>query len=63
MTNKELQKKLDFLKNKLSEANKVNDVEVIDKCVDELNSLWDKAGVQMLKNKTQEDSNSESSLK
>ncbi len=47
MTNKELQKKLDFLKNKLSEANKVNDVEVIDKCVDELNSLWDKAGVQM----------------
>ena len=50
MTNEELQKKLDLLKSKLSKANKENNVELVDKCVDELNSLWDKASVDMLKN-------------
>ena len=50
MTNEELQKKLDLLKSKLSKANKENDVELVDKCVDELNSLWDKASVDMLNN-------------
>tara|TARA_R100001163_G_C5017226_1_gene161164 strand:+ start:189 stop:383 length:195 start_codon:yes stop_codon:yes gene_type:complete len=50
MTNEELQKKLDLLRNKLSEANKIGDVELIDKYVDELNDLWDKASVEMLEN-------------
>jgi len=50
MTNEELQKKLDLLKSKLSKANKENDVELVDKCVDELNSLWEQAGKEMLKN-------------
>tara|TARA_Y100001973_G_C4935930_1_gene203299 strand:- start:32 stop:226 length:195 start_codon:yes stop_codon:yes gene_type:complete len=50
MTNEELQKKLDLLRNKLSEANKMGDVELIDKYVDELNDLWDKASVEMLEN-------------
>ena len=47
---KNFKKKLDLLKSKLSKANKENDVELVDKCVDELNSLWDKASVDMLKN-------------
>ena len=50
MTKEELQKKLDLLRNKLSEANKMGDVELIDKYVDELNDLWDKASVEMLEN-------------
>lgn len=50
MTNEELQKKLDLLRNKLSEANKIGDVELIDKYVDELNDLWDKASLEMLEN-------------
>jgi methanogenic corrinoid protein MtbC1 len=50
MTNEELQKKLDLLRNKLSEANKIGDIELIDKYVDELNDLWDKASLEMLEN-------------
>jgi len=50
MTNEELQKKLDLLKDRLSKANKDNDIELVNLCVDELNSLWDKASVDMLKN-------------
>ena len=50
MTNKELQKKLDLLKTKLSKATRENDTELIDKYVDELNALWEEAGKEMLKN-------------
>jgi len=50
MTNEELQKKLDLLKNKLSKANRENNKELTYKYVDELNALWDKASVEMLKN-------------
>tara|TARA_R110002020_G_scaffold221685_3_gene429812 strand:+ start:387 stop:575 length:189 start_codon:yes stop_codon:yes gene_type:complete len=50
MTNEELQKKLELLQTKLSEANRENDTERINKYVDELNALWDKASVEMLKN-------------
>ena len=50
MTNEELQKKLDLLKTKLSKATKENDTELVDRYVDELNALWDKASVDMLKN-------------
>ena len=50
MTNEELQKKLDLLKTKLSKANRENDTVRIGKYVDELNALWDKASVEMLKN-------------
>jgi len=50
MTNEELQEKLNSLKNKLSEANQNNDKKLINKYVDELNELWDKASVTMLKN-------------
>ena len=50
MTNEELQKKLDLLKTKLSKATRENNTELIDKYVDELNALWDKASVEMLKN-------------
>ena len=50
MTNEELQEKLNNLKNKLSEANRNNDKNLINKYVDELNELWDKASVEMLRN-------------
>ena len=50
MTNEELQEKLNSLKNKLSKANQNNDKKLINKYVDELNELWDKASVTMLKN-------------
>ena len=50
MTNEELQEKLNSLKNKLSEANQNNDKKLINKYVDELNELWDKASVEMLRN-------------
>ena len=50
MTNEELQKKLDLLKNKLSKANRENNKELTERYVDELNALWDKASVEMLKN-------------
>ena len=50
MTNEELEKKLDLLKIKLSKATKENDKELIDKYVYELNSLWDNASTEMLKN-------------
>tara|TARA_R100000664_G_C2686896_1_gene92575 strand:+ start:213 stop:401 length:189 start_codon:yes stop_codon:yes gene_type:complete len=50
MTNEELQKKLSLLQSKLREANKNKDKELIHKYVDELNQLWDKASVLMLKN-------------
>ena len=43
MTNEELH-------NKLSKANRENDTERINQYVDELNALWDKASVEMLKN-------------
>ena len=50
MTNEELQNKLDLLKTKLSKANEENNKELIDRYVDELNSLWDEASKIMLKN-------------
>ena len=50
MTNEELQKELDSLKIKLSEATRDNDTQLIDKYVDKLNDLWDKASVEMLLN-------------
>ena len=50
MTNEDLQKKLSLLQTKLSEAHKENDTELIHKYVAELNNLWDKASVDMLKN-------------
>ena len=50
MTNQELQEKLTTLRNKLSKANSENNKELINKYVDELNELWDKASVEMLKN-------------
>jgi uncharacterized membrane protein (DUF106 family) len=50
MTNEELQKKLELLQTKLSKANRENDTERINQYVDELNALWDKASVVMLKN-------------
>jgi|TARA_B100000902_G_scaffold215006_1_gene204452 hypothetical protein len=50
MTNEELQEKLSLLKTKLREANENNDKELTHKYVDELNQLWDKASVLMLKN-------------
>ena len=56
MTNEELQKKLNSLKIKLSEAVETNNQELADKYVDELNSLWEKASIHMEKNrKTDED--------
>jgi len=50
MTNEELQKKLSLLQSKLREANKNNDKKLIHRYVDELNQLWDKASILMLKN-------------
>ena len=50
MTNEELQEKLNLLKTKLSKANKENNQQLVDRYVDELNALWDKASVEMLKN-------------
>ncbi|MDB3870629.1 hypothetical protein N9322_01615 [bacterium] len=50
MTNEELQKKLTLLQTKLSKAHKENDIELIHKYVGELNDLWGKASVEMLKN-------------
>ena len=54
MTNEELQKKLDLLKTKLSKATRENDTVLIGKYVDELNSLWDKASLDMVKNAKKE---------
>ena len=51
MTNEELQEKLTRLKTKLSEANEKTTTEkLINKYVNKLNELWDKASVEMLKN-------------
>tara|TARA_R110000824_G_scaffold17221_1_gene70218 strand:- start:1499 stop:1687 length:189 start_codon:yes stop_codon:yes gene_type:complete len=50
MTNEELQNKLNLLQTKLSKATRENDTVLIGKYVDELNSLWDKASIEMLKN-------------
>ena len=50
MTNEELQEKLESLTTKLKEANRENDKELINKYVDALNELWDKASVDMIKN-------------
>jgi|TARA_R110000744_G_scaffold251202_1_gene367186 hypothetical protein len=50
MTNEELQKELDLVKSKLSKAHKENNQDLIDVYVGELNSLWSKASIQMLKN-------------
>ena len=51
MTNEELQKKLNSLKIKLSEAVETNNQELADKYVDELNSLWEKSSIHMEKNR------------
>ena len=51
MTNEELQKKLNSLKIKLSEAVETNNQELANKYVDELNSLWEKASIHMEKNR------------
>ena len=50
MTNEELQKKLTYLQTKLSKAHKEDDVHLINKYISELNELWKKASVEMLKN-------------
>ena len=50
MTNEELQEKLESLKIQLNEANIKKDTKLINKYVSELNKLWEKASVEMLKN-------------
>jgi len=50
MTNEELQKKLTLVQTNLNEANKKKDNILINKYVSELNTLWEKASVEMLKN-------------
>tara|TARA_B100001564_G_scaffold272913_1_gene234612 strand:- start:682 stop:870 length:189 start_codon:yes stop_codon:yes gene_type:complete len=50
MTNEELQEQLSLLKTKLKEANEKNDSDLISRYVNELNDLWGKASVEMLKN-------------
>jgi len=50
MTNEELQEELSLLKTKLKEANEKNDSDLISRYVNELNDLWGKASVEMLKN-------------
>tara|TARA_R100001443_G_scaffold115228_1_gene132529 strand:+ start:215 stop:403 length:189 start_codon:yes stop_codon:yes gene_type:complete len=50
MTNEELQEQLSLLKTKLKEANEKNDSDLINRYVNELNDLWGKASVEMLKN-------------
>jgi len=50
MTNEELQTKLDSVTNKLKKATEEKDLVAINRYVDELNSLWDKASVEMLEN-------------
>ena len=50
MTNEELQKKLTLVQTNLNEANKKKDNILINKYVSELNALWEKASVEMLKN-------------
>ncbi len=50
MTNKELQKKLKSLKEKLKLAHDKNDTTQIDYYLRLINELWQKASVEMLKN-------------
>ena len=50
MTNEELQKKLTLVQTNLNEANKKKDNILINKYISELNELWKKASVEMLKN-------------
>tara|TARA_R100001163_G_C4919126_1_gene100110 strand:- start:285 stop:476 length:192 start_codon:yes stop_codon:yes gene_type:complete len=50
MTNEELQEKLTELKTKLSAANESHNTKLINKYVNKLNELWDKASIEMLKN-------------
>ena len=50
MTNEELQETLSLLKNKLKEAHQKNDEKLISRYVQELNELWDKASIEMLRN-------------
>ena len=50
MTNKELQEKLDSVKNKLEKAHKANNKDKINYYVNLLNELWKEASVEMLKN-------------
>tara|TARA_R110000744_G_scaffold7161_1_gene24506 strand:+ start:141 stop:335 length:195 start_codon:yes stop_codon:yes gene_type:complete len=50
MTNEELQTKLDSVTEKLKKATEEKDLVVINRYVGELNSLWDKASVEMLEN-------------
>ena len=50
MTNEELQKKLTLVQTNLNEANKKKDNILINKYISELNEIWKKASVEMLKN-------------
>ena len=50
MTNEELQETLSLLKSKLKEAHQKNDEKLISRYVQELNELWDKASIEMLRN-------------
>tara|TARA_R110000823_G_scaffold212209_1_gene342386 strand:- start:1682 stop:1870 length:189 start_codon:yes stop_codon:yes gene_type:complete len=50
MTNKELQEKLDSVKNKLEKAHKANNKDKINYYVNLLNELWKEASKEMLKN-------------
>ena len=50
MTNEELQIELTLLQTKISKANEDKNVELINKYVGELNKLWSRASVEMLKN-------------
>jgi hypothetical protein len=50
MTNEELQKELNSVKQKLEKAHKDNDEKKIIYYVTLLNDLWEKASVDMLKN-------------
>jgi len=50
MTNEELQKELNSVKQKLEKAHKDNDEKKIIYYVTLLNDLWEKASIDMLKN-------------
>jgi hypothetical protein len=50
MTNEELQETLSLLKTKLKEAHQKNDEKLISRYVEELNELWDKVSIEMLRN-------------
>jgi len=54
MTNEEIQKKLSLVKTRLGEATEENNTALINKYVGELNSLWAKASLEMIKNAKKE---------